>query len=45
MHEVLGLAAAGKLRVVYEAFALADAPEALARLKADTLRARAVLVI
>ena len=44
MQEVLRLAADGKLRVVYEAFALEDAPAALARLKADTLRARAVLV-
>ncbi|MGO9332706.1 MAG: alcohol dehydrogenase catalytic domain-containing protein [Acidimicrobiales bacterium] len=45
MHEVLHLAEAGKLRVHYEAFALEDAPTALARLKADNLRARAVLVM
>jgi propanol-preferring alcohol dehydrogenase len=45
MNEVLRLAADGKLRVVYEAFALEDAPVALARLKADTLKARAVLVV
>jgi propanol-preferring alcohol dehydrogenase len=44
MQEVLRLAADGKLRVVYEAFPLEDAPAALARLKADTLQARAVLV-
>ena len=39
MNEVLRLAAEGKLRVVYEAFSLEDAPVALARLKADTLKA------
>ena len=44
MQEVLRLAADGKLRVVYETFALEDTPAALARLKSDTLRARAVLV-
>jgi len=44
MHEVLQVAGEGKLRVFYEAFALEDAPVALARLKADTLQARAVLV-
>ena len=38
MNEVLRLAAAGKLRVVHEVFALEDAPIALARLKADTLK-------
>jgi len=45
MHEVLGLAAAGKLHVHYEAFALEDAAMALGRVKADTLRARAVIVV
>jgi len=45
MHDVLRLAAAGKLHVHYEAFALEDAPVALARLKADRLAARAVLVL
>lgn len=45
MHEVLRLGAAGKLHVTYETFPLEDAGTALARLKADDLAARAVLVI
>lgn len=45
MNQVLGLAASGKLHVSYETFALQDADKALARLKADDLTARAVLVV
>jgi propanol-preferring alcohol dehydrogenase len=44
MRTVLELAAAGKIHVVTETFALAEAETALARLKAGTIRARAVLV-
>jgi alcohol dehydrogenase, propanol-preferring len=45
MRAVLDLAAAGKIRAHAERFALADATDALVRLKAGTIRARAVLVI
>ena len=45
MHDVLDLAAAGKLRVHYETFALEEAAAALGRIKADTLQARAVIVV
>jgi alcohol dehydrogenase, propanol-preferring len=44
MRTVLDLAAAGKIRVHAETFALDDAGEALGRLKAGKIRARAVLV-
>ena len=44
MREVLGLAAAGKLRIVHEAHPLADANLVLLRLKAGEIPARAVLV-
>jgi D-arabinose 1-dehydrogenase-like Zn-dependent alcohol dehydrogenase len=44
MHDVLRLAAGGELRVHCEEFPLEDVPVALARLKADTVGARAVLV-
>ena len=44
MRTVLELAAAGKIRVHAETFALGDATDALARLKAGKIRARAVLV-
>jgi D-arabinose 1-dehydrogenase-like Zn-dependent alcohol dehydrogenase len=44
MHDVLRLAAEGKLRFHCEEFPLDDFPVALARLKADTVGARAVLV-
>jgi propanol-preferring alcohol dehydrogenase len=45
MREVIALAAAGKLHVVYESFPLAKAGEALAQLKRGEVRARAVLVV
>lgn len=44
MHEVLDLAAAGKLRAHCETVALDDAPSVLGRLKRTEVRARAVLV-
>jgi len=44
MHEVLALAAAGKVRAHCETFALDDAAGALGRLKRGQVRARAVLV-
>ena len=44
MHEVLALAAAGKLRCIYDQFPLNDANSVLGQLKAGRLRARAVLV-
>lgn len=44
MHEVLALAAAGKLQVSEETFSLAEAATALATLKEGAVRARAVLV-
>jgi propanol-preferring alcohol dehydrogenase len=45
MREVLQIAAAGKVKVVAETFTLAQAEEALTRLKRGELEARAVLVI
>jgi alcohol dehydrogenase, propanol-preferring len=45
MREVLQIAAAGKVEVVAETFTLAQAEEALLRLKRGELEARAVLVI
>jgi propanol-preferring alcohol dehydrogenase len=44
MHEVLALAAAGKVRSIYDQFPLNDANGVLGQLKAGKLRARAVLV-
>ena len=44
MHELLRLAAAGKVRAVVESFPLERAAEALRRLKDGTLEARAVVV-
>ncbi len=44
MREVLQLAASGKIRSVVETFGLDQADEALGRLKAGTIRARAVLM-
>jgi propanol-preferring alcohol dehydrogenase len=45
MREVLGLAAAGKIKAICETFPLAAAETALLRLKAGEVEARAVLVI
>lgn len=45
MREVLEIAAAGKVRSICESYPLEDAPEALRRLKAGQIRARAVLVV
>jgi propanol-preferring alcohol dehydrogenase len=45
VRTVLDLAAAGKIGVVAETFALEDAATALSRLKAGQIRARAVLVV
>lgn len=45
MREVLALAAAGKVRAHCEPFPLEQAGEALRRLKAGEIRARAVLVV
>jgi propanol-preferring alcohol dehydrogenase len=45
MREVLEIAAAGKVRSVYESYPLEQAAEALGRLKAGQVRARAVLVV
>jgi zinc-binding alcohol dehydrogenase family protein len=44
VHEVLALAAAGKLRSICDQFPLNDANHVLGQLKAGRLRARAVLV-
>jgi propanol-preferring alcohol dehydrogenase len=44
MRDVLGLAAAGKLRSVHADYPLAEANEVLGMLKAGEIRARAVLV-
>jgi alcohol dehydrogenase, propanol-preferring len=44
MREVLALAAAGKLRSIHAEYALSEANEVLAKLKAGLVRARAVLV-
>ena len=44
MREVITLAATGRLRVVHEDFPLAEAEEALAKLKRGEVKARAVLV-
>jgi propanol-preferring alcohol dehydrogenase len=45
MREVLDLAAAGKIKAQCEPFPLADAAEALTRLKNGQIRARAVLLV
>lgn len=45
MEEVLAIAAAGKVRVVAEAFELDRANEVLQRLKRGEIRARASLVL
>jgi alcohol dehydrogenase, propanol-preferring len=45
MREVLALAAAGKVKTYAETFPLEQGEEALARLKAGTIEARAVLVM
>jgi alcohol dehydrogenase, propanol-preferring len=44
MREVLDLAAAGRIRSIYASFALQEANQVLARLKAGQIRGRAVLV-
>jgi propanol-preferring alcohol dehydrogenase len=45
MHEVIALAAAGRIHVVHESFQLDEAEGVLLRLKRGEVRARAVLVV